>query len=82
MNKLERIRTVAPEQELLFFCLCCRQINRGRQRRLSASTGSLSVRGRVRVGGRRGWHLVLEAKVAFGMLLINVTILHETQLKS
>jgi hypothetical protein len=36
----------------------------------------------VRVGGRRGWHLVLEAKVAFGMLLINVKILHEMRLKS
>ena len=34
------------------------------------------VAGGVREGGGRGrWHLVLKAKVAFGMLLIDVTIL-------
>jgi hypothetical protein len=62
-------------QESPFFYLCYRQINRAHRRRRSASTGGASVRGGARESGRGRWYLVLKAKVAFGMLLIDVTIL-------
>ncbi len=85
MKVVNCARWFLPARAPLFFCLCCRRINRGSQCHPSESTGEEEEGGGngcllEKLLQLVGWagrvHLMLESEVALGVLLLNVTILH------